>query len=384
MNKLYNIQSDITSGFSIFLKESSPNIRKTQLNIIPSVMFGMINAESCASSDIAKVLKDEAMWAQYDSIVKRINRLWNNKLFDGKSLFNDITTHIINNYSVKHNNRKVHITFDHMFSHDNYAVFMFTMRVGTQGIPVYFECFKNSNNTNAFKIETLKKGIAYINDLFKDKNFELIFLADRWFNSIELLDYIDSLGHTYCVRLKGNIRVYKDNSSIQAKKLKHRKHLSVVHNDVYITDKRFKTNIIYSNSVDTSTPWIIATNKDIKHAIQNYSYRFGSIECMFKNQKSNGFNLNKISNMSINSFTNMYSIVCICVSYLTILGADFSKNSKCYKNVKITTHKTYIINGKKIKKRIMSLFNTGLTLFKVAFNSFHYIRLPMTFKLYDI
>lgn len=384
MSKLYNIQSDITSGFGNFLKKASPNIRKTQLNIIPSVMFGMINSESCASSDIAKVLKDEAMWAQYDSIVKRINRLWNNKLFDGKLLFNDITTHIINNYSVKHNDKRVHITFDHMFSHDNYTVFMFTMRVGTQGIPVYFECFKGSNNTDAFKIETLKKGIAYINDLFKDKDFELVFLADRWFNSTELLDYIDSLGHTYCIRLKGNIRVYKDNSSIQAKKLKHRKHCSVVHSNVCITDKRFKTNIVYSNSVDTSTPWIIATNKDIKHAIQNYGYRFGSVECMFKNQKSNGFNLNKISNMSINSFTNMYSIVCICVSYLTILGADFSKNSKCYKNVKITTHKTYIINGKKIKKRIMSLFNTGLTLFKVAFNSFHYIRLPMTFKLYDI
>lgn len=76
----------------------------------------------------------------------------------------------------------------------------------------------------------------------------------------------------------------------------------------------------------------------------------------------------------------MYSVLCICVTYLTILGADFSKNSKCYKNVKITTHKNYIIDGKKIKKRVMSLFNTGLTLFKVALNSFHYIRLPMTFK----
>lgn len=278
-------------------------------------MFGMINSESCASSDIAKVLKDEAMWAQYDSIVKRINRLWNNKLFDGKLLFNDITNHIINNYSVKHNDKRVHITFDHMFSHDNYTVFMFTMRVGTQGIPVYFECFKGSNNTDAFKIETLKKGITYIDDLFKDKDFELIFLADRWFNSTELLDYIDSLGHTYCIRLKGNIRVYKDNSSIQAKKLKHRKHCSVIHNDVYITDKRFKTNIVYSNSVDTSTPWIIATNKDIKHAISNYSYRFGSIECFFKNQKSNGFNLNKISNMSINSFTNMYMYLCFLSNY---------------------------------------------------------------------
>ena len=84
--------------------------------------------------------------------------------------------------------------------------------------------------------------------------------------------------------------------------------------------------------------------------------------------------------MSIHSFTNMYSILCTCIVYLTILGCDYSKNSNCYRNVNITTHKM----RKGVKKRIMSLFNTGLTLFKVAFNSYHYIRLPFTFKLYDI
>ena len=204
------------------------------------------------------------------------------------------------------------------------------------------------------------------------------------FDKLLLLDYIDSLGHTYCVRLKGNIHAYKDGIKYIAKKLKHRKHRAVVHKDVYITDKRFKTNIVYSSSLNTSTPWIIATNKHIEVAIQNYSFRFGSIECMFKNQKSNGFNLNKISTMNINSLTNMYSVLCICVVYLTILGADFSKNSKCYRNIKITTHKNYIIDGKRIKKRVMSLFNTGLTLFKIAFNSYYYVRLPLTFKLYDI
>lgn len=88
--------------------------------------------------------------------------------------------------------------------------------------------------------------------------------------------------------------------------------------------------------------------------------------------------------MSIHSFTNMYSVLCICLTYLTLVGADFSKNSRCYKHIRITTHKKYLINSKKIKKRIMSLFRTGLTLFLLAINSSYYIRLPMTFKLYDI
>ena len=60
--------------------------------------------------------------------------------------------------------------------------------------------------------------------------------------------------------------------------------------------------------------------------------------------------------------------------------------NKLYNNqsVKIITHKVYLINSKRIKKRVMSLFNTGLTLFKLAFNSYNYIRLPLTFKLYDV
>ena len=80
----------------------------------------------------------------------------------------------------------------------------------------------------------------------------------------------------------------------------------------------------------------------------------------------------------------MYSLLYVCITFLTILGAEYYKNNSCYKNEKIITHKTYIINGKRIKKRVMSLFNTGLTLFHRAFNSIKYIRIPFKFILYDI
>ncbi len=65
---------------------------------------------------------------------------------------------------------------------------------------------------------------------------------------------------------------------------------------------------------------------------------------------------------------------------MTILGADYSKNTRIYKNIKIKTHK--IDKGKKI--RFMSLFNTGLTLFHLAYQSSKYIRIPYNFILYDI
>ena len=55
MNKLYNTQNEIASNLRTFLENCVNNIRKTQLNIIPHIMFGMIQAESCSAPDIAKV-----------------------------------------------------------------------------------------------------------------------------------------------------------------------------------------------------------------------------------------------------------------------------------------------------------------------------------------
>ena len=384
MYKFYNNQFKFASGFKNFLIKSIPNIRKTQLNIIPYIILGMIISESCVPSDIAKVLKDEFSSIHFDSIIKRIRRFFSNKLFKPYIFYRHLIVYVLKSFVPKHSDKVLYITFDHMFSKHNYTVFMMTLRVGTFGIPIYFNCFKNVSNNDAFKFNTIESGIRSVSALFKNTDFKLVFLADRWFGSFKILRIIDELKHIYCIRLKGNIIVYKDGNKLKAKKLKHRKYLSVIHKDVLITDDRYKTNIVYSPTNNTKDPWIIVTNGDPSKALKSYSYRFGSIETMFKAQKSNGFNLEKISNASLESFETMYTLVCTCILYLTILGIDYSKNTRCYRNVKIETHKTYIIDGKKIKKRIMSLFNVGLTLFKLAFNSLNYIRIPLTFKLYDV
>lgn len=77
----------------------------------------------------------------------------------------------------------------------------------------------------------------------------------------------------------------------------------------------------------------------------------------------------------------MHTMACTVVLFLTIIDAEYSKNSKCYKNEKIVTHKVYKNKG---KVRVMSLFRIGLTLFHRAINSTKYIRLPIRFILYDI
>ena len=158
------------------------------------------------------------------------------------------------------------------------------------------------------------------------------------------------------------------------------KYHPVTYKDIELTENKYVTNIVISNSIDTDDPWILATNGNPKRAIKDYDYRFGGIETVFKNQKSNGFFLESTVNVSLKYFESMYCFACIGVLYLTILGSDYSKNTRSYKHTKIKTHTK--VRG--IKIRIKSLFNTGLTLFHRAFESLKYVKLSFKFILYDI
>ena len=54
MNIIYNNQHSFTSNISNFLLKCNNKFRKTQVNIIPGIVLGMILSESCVSSDIVK------------------------------------------------------------------------------------------------------------------------------------------------------------------------------------------------------------------------------------------------------------------------------------------------------------------------------------------
>lgn len=387
MSKLYNTQEDFAIGFNKFIKNIFQNIRKTQLNILPYIIFGMVKAESSVTSDIAKELEGKFDFVQHDSNVKRIRRFFNNKLFDGELFYDLIIKYVIYNYKKKHKDLRVHIVVDHMFSHDNYTTLMMSMRVGKQGIPIWFRSFKGKKVSDAFEEELIIEGINYIIELFKHTNYKLTFLADRWFNSVNLMKIIENAGHIFCFRLKKNIKCFvydkKEGHKIWKwlDELPNYEHHSILYDDILLTDAKFKCNIVCSKRKGTDDPWILATNGNYRQTIIDYGYRFGGIETIFKNQKSNGFYIENIVNASEKAYQTMYALVCTAILFLTILGTEYSKNSKCYRKVKIETHKNYKNKG---RIRIMSLFNTGLTLFKRAINSMIYIRIPIRFILYDI
>ncbi len=401
MSKLYNTHEDLANDFRDFLKVSCPFLSKPCLNIFPDILTSMIHSTSCITKNIALSCKGSKFdFLQHESIDRRIRRFYNNSNYDPYLIYDSIIKHVISKFVCKHGDNRIHIVFDHMFKKEDFVTFMISLRIGKKSIPLWFRSFPDGHESSeAFKESLLIEGIQYVSDLFNDKpNYKLIFLADRWFNSPSLLEFIDSLGHTYVIRVRSGHHVYyfdeKEGHEIKSRidNLFHYKYKATYYNDIRYTKRRLKTNLVFSptRSVSISNktedgqvdePWILLTNDDVKRAIKDYAYRFGAIEFLFKDEKSNGFNLEKSNVRNIHAFSMMYTCVNICILFLSCVGTYYTRHKgKYYSDVRIRYFS--IVKGK--RKRRMSIFQVGLTLFKRAYNSLKYIRIPFNFVITDV
>ena len=153
-----------------------------------------------------------------------------------------------------------------------------------------FRRFFKSFSSIAYSFDLIKQGISFCANLFSNKNSHIIFLADRWFPHIQILSHIQSIGCFYCIRSKSffTYSYYNSKGILITSHLRDIKPVvqhSKILTDVFFTRNLFLTNIVVSNS-STSDPWYLVTNDNPRRAIKNYAHRFGSIECIFKSQKS--------------------------------------------------------------------------------------------------
>lgn len=237
--------------------------------------------------------------------------------------------------------------------------------------------------SEACQLKLIKEGIRDTDKLLKEKNeqLEIIYLADRWFDNCKIMKYIEELGGTYCIRIKSRLTFYIHNYEEIAgytKDVKPKEKEEQYFEKVTIIKHRYDTKMAVSKKEGHEEAIYILTNGKVEEGIKNYSYRYGSIECIFKNQKSNGFRLESTKMKNIQSFKTMFGIMCVALVWLIILGVEYTVKKEKNK-IKIKIYK------KKDKgKRIISLFNTGLMYFNLCLNSYQVPKIRCNFLLYEI
>ena len=394
MSKLYNNFRPYSINFNDFFLSVDNFLTKNQLNFLGNFFTAMLSSSSINFDKIALELFSLYPDIKFDSILTRISRFLNSSNNNFHSLFDNVIKHILSNFKVKHDDNRVFISFDHMFVKDKFTVFMLSIKIGKQGFPIFFNAFEGKGKEghgDAFKLDNIKNALQYVHDIIKsiDDSIEIVFLADRWFgNFFPLFHFIDKvLEDSFVFRCKDNFKIlYYDKKEkhkiwTELPKLPSLKYHSKFYENLEFTKNKFQYNLTVCKSADHQERWYLISNVDPRRAKKFYGYRFGGIETIFKNQKSNGFYLEKTGLKHLHAFDNLYSLLCIAVSYYICLGTDMSKNSSSYKHIGMRTSKKTSTGN---LTRIISLFQAGLKLFKLALSSVKYIRIKFNFKLYDV
>lgn len=397
MNKLYNEKNIIANGLLNFFKNLEFYFTKPQVKTLPYLISSIILSENITTADISKVYIDDSLLTNDSSIQKKLWRFFNNSKFDGIAFYNAAIKYIVHNLkSLRHN--KLIVVMDHMFMKNNFVTLMFSLKIGEQSIPIWFKCDKTKSNRH-HEIDELTKKCLFsekvifnaINDvieLLTPLNTKITFLADRWFCNLKMMKHINDKGHYFCIRAKVNSNI---KFLMYDKKEKHeiykrfidlpiQKHHALYFKDVPFGSFKFKCNLSIARSKLSDDPWFILSNIEPNKALREYAHRFGAIECLFKNQKTNGFNLEKTKTKNLHAYENLYSLVCFACTWLTIIGADYTKN---YNHVKHRLNIRFVKRGKDNKIiRILSLFNLGLTIFKKCYNSYIDYKIKCNMQLY--
>ena len=239
--------------------------------------------------------------------------------------------------------------------------------------------------SEACQLDLIKEGIRDTYEILKGKNkqIEIIYLADRWFDNCKIMKYIEELGETYCIRIKSRLTFYiHDYEEIAGytKDIKPKEKEEQYFERVTIIKHRYNTKMAVSKKEGHEEAIYVLTNGKVEDGIKNYSYRFGSIECIFKNQKSNGFRLESTKMKNIQSFKTMFGIMCVALVWLIIIGVEYTVRERKQGNrIKIRIYKKREQN-----KRMISLFSTGLMYFNLCFNSYRVPKIKCNFLLYEI
>lgn len=393
MSKLYNNFSPFSTPFDIIYSNILSNFISSChfmplpfLKFLPSFIISLASSQSIIFDDLAAIIAPN-LNISFDSASRHIKRFLSNPNYDFNFFYFKFISFVLSSFKIKHPDNYVYIAFDHMCVENRFTILMFTLRIGNSGIPLWFKSFNYGKD--AYQFSVFQEAIPLCHYLIKSvqPNAKICFLADRWFgNHYKILNLIDSLDDRFDARTKSNVitlfpdkyeshPIFKSISSLDS----YAFHSAFYHN-IKLSRKLYSFNLTISKSSLHSEPWYIVSNKNPKRSIKNYGYRFGSIEFIFKAQKSNGFFLEETQIKDFYTFNSLYSCICITQTLLTILGIDYSKNSKCYKRYKIKT--TKIINCK--RKRYISYFRVGLTLLTFSLNSKNPFNLFKRLILYDI
>lgn len=179
------------------------------------------------------------------------------------------------------------LTIDQTQASKNFQILMISVRFGKRAIPLAWCARKTQGNIGFEDQEKLLEIVS----LYLPKDKSVVLMGDRFYGTVNLIEYCKQKGWDYRLRLKGNLIVYQNQSLIGIKAADLVQNGPHFLENVCLTERREQTNIAIVHEVEHPEAWIIAMKqKPNDYSVFDYGMRW-SIEPMFSDFKTRGFGL---------------------------------------------------------------------------------------------
>jgi hypothetical protein len=265
------------------LKEAHPDLGKTLLRKLPLAVAAMLEAQTANTRAVANLLPLES--ERLDMREQWLRRLLSHERLKSETVLAPWARQALKEAGV--NGQVIVLSLDQTDLGDRFAVLMISVRVGDRALPLAWRVEAGEANLGfAAQREVLDQVRGWL-----PAGVKVMVLADRFYPSQSLFEWLQTAGWRYRLRLKGNLSVDVGRGDIETTgdlaegvKERYEPHARLFESGV-------PTPIGVLHEAGHAEPWIIAMDcLPTKARVLDYGLRWG-IEPMFSDFKSRGFGL---------------------------------------------------------------------------------------------
>ena len=213
--------------------------------------------------------------------------------------------------------KQITINVDYTSDTDDFLILFASINRQGESIPLYFSMRNYPKKSGMHDQKKLELAFFRALKHILPKGFEYLIVADRGFAHNRLIDILESCHFKYVLRANENLLVKIKDKTINLNDLPHKNQQLY---DVDIQTWQRKVSVV--KRVSGNNQWILLTNheqQNLSRTGRDYEGRF-SIETMFKNKTSGGFDLEKLQIKKYNRFKRILFISCIAYTIMIFSG----------------------------------------------------------------
>ena len=288
------------------------------------MIVGIMHSMSCSTGEILTRVAS-IFGKTFRAAEKQVSYLYSNSKFQVDDTMWRCYIKLIFNFLLEGNyikkEGKTYIQIDQTTIKDKFVILYASIVFRGKAVPIYFSIRLYPTRKKQLDLVKMERAFFVRLNHCLSKIYSYVIVADRGFGNARIARYCREFGFDYILRIKNDIRV-GENGLSKLSEYKTSKSIK----DIYIYAWKKRENIIIKKTEDAI--WYIVSSLDLserKTIIREYERRFKIEKCFF-DQKSNGFNIEKLKITKYSRVKRM--IFCICITQaLVLFSGDVIKHN---------------------------------------------------------